>query len=112
VTCGQKWLARLTAFFAAGEREQAGCQHRLFFSRIEFCENLIFHRRDATADFPITRTNCATISARATWANQVSGGGQSSFRTYLVGPAVVMVAEFGILGCEAQRSASPATKSE
>jgi hypothetical protein len=43
---------------------------------------------------------------------QVSGGGQSSFRTYLAGPAVVMVAEFGILGCEAQRSASPATKSE
>jgi hypothetical protein len=25
---------------------------------------------------------------------------------------VVMVAKFGILGCEAQRSASPATKSE
>jgi hypothetical protein len=37
---------------------------------------------------------------------------QSSFRTYLGGLPVVMVAEFGILGCEAQRSASPATKSE
>jgi hypothetical protein len=69
VTCGQKWLARLTPFFTAREREQAGCQHRLFFSQTEFCDNLIFHRRDATADLPITRPNCATISARATWAN-------------------------------------------
>jgi hypothetical protein len=46
-TCGQKWLARLTPFFTAKEREQAGCQHRLFFSQIEFCDNLIFHRRAA-----------------------------------------------------------------
>ncbi len=47
LTCGQKWLARLTPFFTAKEREQAGCQHRLFFSQIEFCDNLIFHRRAA-----------------------------------------------------------------
>lgn len=46
-TCGQKWLARLTPFFTAKEREEAGCQHRLFFSQIEFCDNLIFHRRAA-----------------------------------------------------------------
>jgi hypothetical protein len=28
----RKWLARLTPFFSAEERQQAGCQHRLFFS--------------------------------------------------------------------------------
>jgi hypothetical protein len=47
LTCGQKWLARLTPFFTAKERAEAGCQHRLFFSQIEFCDNLIFHRRAA-----------------------------------------------------------------
>jgi hypothetical protein len=47
VTCGQKWLARLTPFFTAREREQAGCQHRLFFSQVEYCDNLIFRRRAA-----------------------------------------------------------------
>jgi hypothetical protein len=47
VSCGQKWLARLTPFFTAKEREQASCQHRLFFSQIEFCDNLIFRRRAA-----------------------------------------------------------------
>jgi hypothetical protein len=47
VTCGQKWLAHLTPFFSAREREQAGCQHRLFFSQVEFCDNLIFDRRAA-----------------------------------------------------------------
>jgi hypothetical protein len=47
LTCGQKWLARLTPFFTATEREQAGCQHRLFFSQVEFCDNHIFHRRAA-----------------------------------------------------------------
>jgi hypothetical protein len=47
VTCGQKWLACLTPFFTATEREQAGCQHRLFFSQVEFCDNIIFHRRAA-----------------------------------------------------------------
>ena len=27
--------------------EQCGCQHRLFFSQVEFCDNLIFRRRAA-----------------------------------------------------------------
>jgi hypothetical protein len=47
LTCGQKWLARLTPFFTAKEREEAGCQHRLFFSQVEYCDNLIFRRRAA-----------------------------------------------------------------
>ncbi len=44
----KKWLARLSPFFTA--KEDAGCQHRLFFSQIEFCDNLIFHRRAALDD--------------------------------------------------------------
>src|SRR5215471_18977113 len=47
VTCGQKWLARLTPFFTRKEREHAGCEHRLFFSQVEYCDNLIFKRRAA-----------------------------------------------------------------
>ena len=47
VSCGQKWLAASHPFFTAREREQAGCQHRLFFSQVEFCDNLIFRRRAA-----------------------------------------------------------------
>src|SRR5260370_1778941 len=47
VTCGQKWLAHLPPFFTAREREHAGCQHRLFFSQVEYCDNLIFRRRAA-----------------------------------------------------------------
>src|ERR1700719_1888490 len=46
-SCGRKWLARRTPFFTETERKQAGCQHRLLFSQIEFCDNLIFHRRAA-----------------------------------------------------------------
>src|SRR5438270_184794 len=46
-SCGQKWLARFTPFFSEPERRQAGCQHRLFFSQVEFCDNLIFHRLPA-----------------------------------------------------------------
>src|SRR3981189_903854 len=45
LSCGQRWLARFTPFFTERERKQAGCQHRLFFSQIEFCDNLLFHRR-------------------------------------------------------------------
>lgn len=45
--CGQKWLAAFTPFFSQKERKQAGCQHRLFFSQIEYCDNLIFYRRAA-----------------------------------------------------------------
>ena len=47
LTCGQKWLAQLTPFFSAREREEAGCRHRLFFSQVEFCDNLAFRRRSA-----------------------------------------------------------------
>lgn len=45
--CGQKWLAYLTPFFTDKERKRCGCQHRLFFSQVEFCDNLIFRRRAA-----------------------------------------------------------------
>jgi len=45
--CGQKWLAAFTPFFKEQERKQAGCQHRLFFAQVEYCDNLIFHRRAA-----------------------------------------------------------------
>ncbi len=44
--CGQKWLATFTPFLTAQDRS-AGCQHRLFFSQVEYCDNLIFHRRAA-----------------------------------------------------------------
>src|ERR1700755_3158565 len=46
-SCGSKWLARFTPFFSDTERRQGGCQHRLFFSQVEFCDNLIFYRRVA-----------------------------------------------------------------
>jgi hypothetical protein len=49
--CGQKWLAAFTPFFTAAERRQAGCQHRLFFSQAEYCDNLIFFRRAAVDEF-------------------------------------------------------------
>jgi hypothetical protein len=45
--CGQKWLAGLTPFFTPRERQQAGVEHRLFFSQIELCDNLVFSRRAA-----------------------------------------------------------------
>jgi hypothetical protein len=47
LTCGQKWLATFTPFFTERERKQAGCEHRLFFAQVEYCDNLIFHRRAA-----------------------------------------------------------------
>ena len=47
LTCGHKWLAQLIPFFSAREREEAGCRHRLFFSQVEFCDNLVFRRRSA-----------------------------------------------------------------
>ena len=40
-------VAHLTPFFSAREREEAGCRHRLFFSQVEFCDNLVFRRRSA-----------------------------------------------------------------
>jgi len=45
--CGRKWLNGFTPFFTEKERKQAGCQHRLFFAQLEFCDNLIFYRRAA-----------------------------------------------------------------
>src|SRR6267142_1802310 len=45
--CGRKWLNSFTPFFTERERRQAGCQHRLFFAQVEYCDNLIFHRRAA-----------------------------------------------------------------
>jgi hypothetical protein len=47
LTCGQKWLDSCTPFFTQPERTQAGCQHRLFFAQVEYCDNLIFERRAA-----------------------------------------------------------------
>jgi hypothetical protein len=47
LTCGQKWLTSFTPFFREQERKRAGCQHRLFFAQVEYCDNLIFHRRAA-----------------------------------------------------------------
>jgi hypothetical protein len=47
LTCGQKWLACCTPFFTERERKEAGCQHRLFFAQVEYCDNLIFERRAA-----------------------------------------------------------------
>jgi hypothetical protein len=40
-------LAAFTPFISDRERKHAGCQHRLFFSQVEYCDNLIFHRRAA-----------------------------------------------------------------
>jgi hypothetical protein len=45
--CGHKWLATFTPFFSDKERRECGCQHRLFFSQVEYCDNLIFRRRAA-----------------------------------------------------------------
>jgi hypothetical protein len=45
--CGQKWLTAFTPFFTLQERKQAGCQHRLFFAQVEYCDNLVFHQRTA-----------------------------------------------------------------
>jgi hypothetical protein len=47
LACGNKWLPRLTPFFTAKERTQGHCRHRLFFAQVEYCDNLIFHRRAA-----------------------------------------------------------------
>jgi len=47
LTCGRKWLNSFTPFFTERERKRAACQHRLFFAQVEFCDNLIFHRRVA-----------------------------------------------------------------
>jgi hypothetical protein len=48
--CGQKWLAAFTPYITDRERKHAGCQHRLFFAQVEYCDNLIFHRRAAVEE--------------------------------------------------------------
>ncbi len=45
--CAQKWLRAFTPFFTPSERREAACQHRLFLSQVEYCDNLIFQRRAA-----------------------------------------------------------------
>ena len=45
--CGRRWLNAFTPFFTERERKQAGCQHRLFFTQVEYCDNLVFRRRAA-----------------------------------------------------------------
>ena len=40
-----KWLAYLTPFFTAEERKEHNCFHKLYFSQVEYCQNLIFRRR-------------------------------------------------------------------
>ena len=45
--CGHKWINRLIPFFRSSERREHGCWHQLFFSQVEYCDNLIFRRRAA-----------------------------------------------------------------
>jgi hypothetical protein len=51
IACGQKWLAHLTPFFTERGRKLAGCQHRIFFAQVEYCDNLISKRRVALDAF-------------------------------------------------------------
>jgi hypothetical protein len=48
--CAQKWLAAFTPYITDRERKHAGCQHRLFFAQVEYCDNLIFYRRAAVEE--------------------------------------------------------------
>jgi hypothetical protein len=45
--CGHRWLAQLVPFFTDRERRHQGFGYRLFVSQVEYCTNLIFHRRAA-----------------------------------------------------------------
>jgi hypothetical protein len=47
LACAHKWLAYLVPFFTARERKHGGCQHRIFFAQVEYCDNLIFRQRTA-----------------------------------------------------------------
>src|SRR5258708_16404643 len=47
LSCGQKLLTCLTPFFKERERKTGGWQGRVFFSQVEYCDNLIFRRRAA-----------------------------------------------------------------
>src|SRR5207302_5212535 len=48
--CAQKWLAAFTPYITDRERKHAGCQHRLFFAQVEYCDNQIFYRRAAVEE--------------------------------------------------------------
>lgn len=61
LSCGQKWLTALTPFFTTQERKEAGCQHRLFFAQVEYCDNLIFRRRA-----PLDQLNQRLLDANRT----------------------------------------------
>ena len=41
LTCGQKWLTTSTPSFTDCERQQAGCQHRLSFAQVEYCDLVV-----------------------------------------------------------------------
>jgi hypothetical protein len=42
----EAWLARLLPFFTEAERQQ-GYRHQLYMAQMEYCHNLIFHKRAA-----------------------------------------------------------------
>lgn len=44
-TCGLRWLAILVPFFNDRERRREGFAHRMYMSQMEYCTNVIFHRR-------------------------------------------------------------------
>jgi hypothetical protein len=54
-----KWLNDLTPFFTPEERKEHNCFHRLYFSQVEYCDNLIFRRR--AGDCPVDRRKVATL---------------------------------------------------
>jgi hypothetical protein len=75
--CAQKWLRAFTPSFTTSERREASCQHRLFLSQVEYCDNLIFHRRaslDALGDrlFDATRTIGQPTKLAAIFARKVT----------------------------------------
>ncbi len=45
--CAHRWLAQLVPFFTDAERHRHGFGYRLFVSQVEYCTNLVFHRRAA-----------------------------------------------------------------
>jgi hypothetical protein len=42
----ETWLARLLPFFSEAERQQ-GYRHQLYMAQMEYCHNLLFHKRAA-----------------------------------------------------------------
>src|SRR5450759_4566659 len=47
IACGRKWIDRLVPFFSKQERRYLGCDHQFYFKQVEYCDNLIFHKRAA-----------------------------------------------------------------